>query len=137
MKDNAADSIRNTHVCIISEFQDTSLLHIPQNALTEESIINAWSWILTAYLKELKTGEYNYNIIVWYQRFLWALSTAGIKKMCANIWKIFWWLAESPARCTIEREAAQPQCYLSQIKIKKENQIFYTWGYQISDMVYS
>jgi len=44
----------------LSEFQDTSLLHIPQNTLTEKSSIIVWSWILIAYLKELKTGEYYY-----------------------------------------------------------------------------
>jgi hypothetical protein len=32
------------------------------------------------------------------------------------------WL--SPARRTLEREAVRPQCYISQIEIKKENQIF-------------
>jgi len=86
----------------LSEFQDTSLLHIPQNTLTEKSSIIVWSWILIAYLKELKTGEYYYSIIVWFQRFLWALSTAGIKKnVCKymkNIFMVGWVSSQAHAQ---------------------------------------
>ena len=73
------------------------MLYIPQTTLTKKSSIITWRWILTAYLKELKMGKYYYSIIVWYQRFLWALSTAGIKKCVQTHEKYFdGWLSLQP-----------------------------------------